>query len=49
MSMTALVSAFARAYHTRREGAKIFQDKYAGLLLSNEEYGQIGAGDGDRL
>lgn len=31
MSMTALVSAFARAYHTRREGAKI------------EEYQQIGA------
>lgn len=26
MSMTALVSAFARAYHTRREGAKIFDD-----------------------
>ena len=42
MSMTALVSAFARAYHTRREGAKIFQDKYAGLLLSNKEYQQIG-------
>ena len=29
MSMTALVSAFARAYHTRREGAKTFDDKYA--------------------
>lgn len=43
MSMTALVSAFARAYHTRREGAKIFDDKYARLLLSTEEYGQIGA------
>lgn len=49
MSMTALVSAFARAYHTRREGAKIFDDKYARLLLSTEEHGQIGAGDGDRL
>ena len=43
MSMTALVSAFARAYHTQREGTKIFDDKYASLLLSNEEYGQIGA------
>ena len=43
MSMTALVSAFARAYHTRREGAKIFEDRYARRLLSDEEYGQIGA------
>lgn len=43
MSMTALVSAFARAYHTRREGAKIFDDKYARLLLSTEEHEQIGA------
>lgn len=43
MSMTALVSAFARAYHAQREGTKIFDDKYASLLLSNEEYGQIGA------
>ena len=49
MSMTALVSAFAWAYHTRREGAKIFDDKYARLLLSTEEHEQIGAGDGDRL
>ena len=43
MSMTALVSAFARAYHTRCEGAKIFDDKYARLLLSTEEHEQIGA------
>lgn len=43
MSMTALVSAFARAYHTRREGAKIFDDKYARLLLSTGEHEQIGA------
>lgn len=41
--MTALVSAFARAYHTRREGAKIFDDKYARPLLSTEEHEQIGA------
>lgn len=43
MSMTALVSAFARAYHAGREGAKIFDDKYARLLLSTEEHEQIGA------
>lgn len=43
MSMTALVSAFARAYHAGREGAKIFEDRYARRLLSDEEYGQIGA------
>ncbi len=43
MSMTALVSAFARAYHAGREGAKIFEDRYARRLLSDEEYQQIGA------
>ena len=43
MSMTALVSAFARAYHAGRKGAKIFEDRYARRLLSDEEYGQIGA------
>ena len=43
MSMTALVSAFARAYHAGREGAKSFEDRYARRLLSDEEYGQIGA------
>lgn len=43
MSMTALVSAFARAYHTRHEGAKIFDDKHVRRLLSDEEYQQIGA------
>lgn len=42
MSMTALVSAFARAYHAGRGGAKIFQDNDAGRLLSQEEYRQIG-------
>lgn len=42
MSMTALVSAFARAYHAGREGAKIFEDRYARRLLSDEEYEQIG-------
>lgn len=43
MSMTALVSAFARAYHAGRKGAKIFEDRYAWRLLSDEEHEQIGA------
>ena len=43
MSMTALVSAFARAYHAGREGAKIYEDRYARALLSDQEYAQIAA------
>lgn len=43
MSMTALVSAFARAYHAGRSGAKIYEDRYARALLSDEEYRQIAA------
>lgn len=43
MSMTALVSAFARAYHSGRTGAKVYEDSYARALLSEEEYRQIGA------
>lgn len=42
MSMTALVSAFCRAYHSGRSGAKIFDDTYAARLLTPEELGQIG-------
>ena len=42
MSMTALVSAFCRAYHSGRSGAKIFDDTYAVRLLTPEELGQIG-------
>lgn len=41
MSMTALVSAFARAYHTGHEGAKIYDDRYARRLLTDEEYDKI--------
>ena len=41
MSMTALVSAFARAYHAERNGAKIYEDRYARALLSEQEYAQI--------
>lgn len=36
-SMTALVSAFARAYHAEQEGAKVFCDPLAGRLLRPEE------------
>lgn len=43
MSMTALVSAFARAYHTGHDGTKIYTDKFARSLLSEEEYAQIAA------
>ena len=42
MSMTALVSAFCRAYHSERDGAKIFDDTYAAKLLTAEERRQIG-------
>lgn len=40
-SMTALVSAFSRAYHTENNNVKIFDDRIARLLLTNEEYHQI--------
>lgn len=39
--MTALVSAFARAYHSEQNGIKIFNDDIAKLLLSDQEYNQI--------
>lgn len=40
-SMTALVSAFSRAYHTENNTVKIFDDSVARLLLQDEEYRQI--------
>lgn len=40
-SMTALVSAFSRAYHSENNDIKIFDDSVAGSLLSEEEYNQI--------
>ncbi len=40
-SMTALVSAFARAYHSENNTVKIFDDSVARRLLTNEEYAQI--------
>ena len=40
-SMTALVSAFSRAYHAETNEVKIFDDCIAKSLLTNEEYAQI--------
>lgn len=41
-SMTALVSAFARAYHTEHSAAPVYRDPLARRLLSKEEYQSIG-------
>lgn len=43
ISMTAKISAFARAYHARHYDVKIFDDPLAAALLSEEEYGQVAA------
>ena len=40
-SMTALISAFARAYHSQTKAVKIFDDKIARLLFTDDEYRQI--------
>ncbi len=40
-SMTALISAFSRAYHHENNEVKIFDDCVARLLLTDEEYSQI--------
>jgi methyltransferase (TIGR00027 family) len=40
-SMTALVSAFSRAYHSLNNEVKIFDDTVAKKLLTEEEYTQI--------
>lgn len=40
-SMTALMSAFSRAYHTEQNTVKIFDDNIAKKLLTKEEYTQI--------
>ena len=40
---TAIVSAFARAYHSENNAVKVFDDSLARSLLSNEEYSAIGA------
>jgi methyltransferase (TIGR00027 family) len=40
-NMTALVSCFARCYHTLTNGVKIFDDIFAQAILSSEEYEMI--------
>ena len=40
-NMTALVSAFARAYHYRNNDTCVFADSLAGKLLTKEEYAAI--------
>lgn len=40
-SMTALVSAFSRAYHSENNDVKIFNDSIARLILTDQEYSQI--------
>ncbi|MEM1483712.1 class I SAM-dependent methyltransferase [Oscillospiraceae bacterium PP1C4] len=40
-SMTALISAFSRAYHAENNDVKIFNDSVARLLLTDEEFSQI--------
>ncbi len=40
-SMTALLSAFSRAYHAQNKGIKIFNDSIAKKLLTDEEYYRI--------
>lgn len=40
-SMTALVSAFSRAYHAEMHAVKIFDDSVARRLFTDEEYGGI--------
>ena len=42
-SITALISAFGRAYHTENESNPVFSDVLAKRLLTPEEYASIGA------
>ena len=41
-NMTALVSLFARAYHQKRKGIKIFDDPLSIKLITKKEYEMIG-------
>ena len=40
-NMTALISAYARAYHAENNNAKVFDDCVARQLLTDAEYTQI--------
>lgn len=42
-SMTALISAFARWYHSQYNGVKVFDDTAVGILLTEEEKSTIAA------
>lgn len=42
VSLTALISAFGRAYHARYESPKIFEDDLAYRLFSEEEFAELG-------
>ena len=42
-NMTAMVSCFARSYHTKNSIVKIYNDELAGRLLSQKEYDDIAA------
>ena len=37
-NMTALVSLFARVYHTKNSNIKIYNDIYGEKILTEEEY-----------
>ncbi len=43
ISMTALISAFARAYHSINSEVRIFDDSIAARMLSKEEYEEVSA------
>ena len=40
-NMTALVSAFARYYHTKNSNIKIYNDKYIESILTEDEINNI--------
>lgn len=40
-NMTALISCFARSYHTETSNIKIYDDKFAREMLSDKEYKNI--------
>lgn len=40
-SMTALISAFARIYHTKNSNIKIYNDNFAEKIISKKELDEI--------
>ena len=41
-SLTALMSLYARAFHTQNDRPLIFEDTLARQLMTDEEYAQMG-------